>query len=67
MQPSTTCLNLLTREGGVSVTFHHVLSPNEYDELYHSITVAETTEEIKQIAATLAQKWECFVVIEPCT
>lgn len=66
MQPITTSLSLLTRDGGVCITFHALLSPSQYDELYNQVSGAITRAHLESLAKQLAKRWECHVTVDAC-
>jgi glycerol-3-phosphate dehydrogenase len=64
--PNTTCLNLLTRNGSVCLTFHAVLSPAQYEAVYQVALGAWNCEAVARSAKTLAKQWAIAVTIDPC-
>ena len=63
--PGVTSLNLLAREGIVCVTFHAILSPPQYDELYGSVRAASSIAELEGLVAKLATNWACDATVLP--
>lgn len=50
-----TCLNLLSRDGALSVTFRPRLSPDEYDELYRLIPLIDTRDQMIEVLLYFAK------------
>jgi hypothetical protein len=66
MEPNTTSLNLLTRDGGVCITFRALLSPKQYDEHFDSVNGAITRSHLESLAKELAIKWAIHVIADDC-
>jgi hypothetical protein len=60
----STCLNLLTRDGAVVVTFWPALEGEHYSELHAAVCDAETADELRGRMLELADKWGNKVEIE---
>jgi hypothetical protein len=61
--PQTT-LNLLTREGAVTVTFPVELTEDQYAKLYAFVVDAQTRQELKDCLAMVANEWGIKAVID---
>ena len=66
MDTCSTTLNLLTREGAMTVTFVPPLEPNQYDELSEVVVRIETPHELMNSMKSLGRKWNRDVTIDPC-
>ena len=66
MQPiaETTTLNLLTRDGAVTVTFSAELTEEQYAKLYSFVVDAQTRQELKDCLVMVASKWGIVAVID---
>jgi hypothetical protein len=53
----STALNLLTREGVVTVTLTPALQERQYAELYDIVAFCATKEEMRQCVTKAAERW----------
>jgi hypothetical protein len=53
-----TRLNLLTREGALSIEFRPALNPIQYDELHALVDELDSIEVAKALITDAAKRWE---------
>ena len=64
-QQGSTTLNLLTRDGAVTVTFPGYLTGDQYCKLYDCIRdYSETRQELTERIAMVAKEWEVTAIID---
>lgn len=66
MAAQSTTLNLLTRDGGIRVTFTPALEPSQYDQLLDVSTKSDDAPHLTHLLSTLAHAWGRMVKIDPC-
>ena len=59
-----TTLNLLTRDGAVTVTFSAKLTAEQYAQLFELTRRAETKLDLEVVLASVASEWGIPTVIE---
>jgi hypothetical protein len=59
----STTLNLLTRDGSVTVTFPMELTEEQYAKLYALVVDAQTREELKDRIAMVANEWGVNAIV----
>ena len=59
-----TALNLLTREGVVSVSFRPALTPEQYAGLFDAVHDAGTAAQLQESLSRVAEKWGLSVRID---
>lgn len=60
----STTLNLLTRDGAVTVTYEAELSEPQYAKLYECVQEAQTRQELKECIAMAANEWGIKAIID---
>ena len=61
-----TSLNLLMRDGGLTITFRPGLTPDEYAALTTIATSANTKAELTAVLEKKAKEWGKQVMVDPC-
>jgi hypothetical protein len=62
-----TSLSLLTREGGLRITFRPALDDDQHAMLLEAVQQGgETIPELTILLLKLAGRWGCNVIIDPC-
>ena len=62
--PNVTNLNLLTRDGAVTVTFLANLNGEQYSKLHDVIHYAVSREELRECIRKIANEWRVQTVID---
>ncbi len=62
-QGSTT-LNLLTRDGAISVTFPGYLTGEQYAKLYECVVECDTKQALRECIAMVANEWGIEAIID---
>ena len=60
-----TSINLLTRDGALSVTFAPALSSPQYDQFLREIeNDGDTRAELATLLQSLGREWNCRVIVD---
>ena len=61
----STSINLLTRDGALSVTFAPALTSPQYDQLLHELkSDGDTRAELTTLLHSLGRQWDCIVTVD---
>jgi hypothetical protein len=61
----STSINLLTRDGALSVTFAPALTSHQYDQLLREIkNDGDTRAELAILLKSLGREWNCRVTVD---
>ena len=60
----TTTLNLLTREGAVTVTYAAKLTEAQYARLHECVIECDTKQQLRDLIAIVANEWGVKAIID---
>jgi hypothetical protein len=63
-QQEGTTLNLLTREGAVTVSYPVELTEEQYAKLYECVSECDTKQELRECIAMIANEWGIEPIID---